>query len=296
MTQGGTLGRREGTSPTGAVSPPAPPPPLTASATALLPGCSSVCRKGLAVLPWNLFRTCALCPFGHGIGRERPWTHTGCLSPLLFLSISRSWSILCLDGSRVPHGLSRRQEQVEVAAAQERQRGSWRWGLCSARCLLPTPQVLLRGSLTRVASGSPLDQPPKELPDTVPPPAPPTTATAWSPAGSSLSVSPAIPAREAAGPDPAARGRQGVEGEPGPPGGHRVRHPGQLPQPGQPGRLRALREDEIGPPHRAARAGGQDPPGRRAAQVPAGQPSARQRQMRGLRPDASPAGHATGGR
>ncbi|XP_059993722.1 protein Shroom2 isoform X9 [Lagenorhynchus albirostris] len=106
----------------------------------------------------------------------------------------------------------------------------------------------------------------------------------------------AIPAREAAGPDPAARGRQGVEGEPGPPGGHRVRHPGQLPQPGQPGRLRALREDEVGPPHRAARAGGQDPPGRRAAQVPAGQPSARQRQMRGLRPDASPAGHATGGR
>lgn len=203
-----------------------PPPPLMASATALLPGCSSVCRKGLAVLPWNLFRTRTLCPFGHSIGRERPWMHTGCLSPLLFLSISRSWSISCLHGSRVPHGLSRRQEQVEVAVAQEHQRGSWRWGLRSARCLLPTPQVLLRGSLARVASGSPLDQPPKELPGVLEALAghgpPPPTAIAWSPAASSLSVSPAIPAREAAGPDPAARGRQGIEGEPGPPGGHRV--------------------------------------------------------------------------
>lgn len=64
--------------------------------------------------------------------------------------------------------------------AQEHQRGSWRWGLRSARCLLPTPQVLLRGSLARVASGSPLDQPPKELPGVLealaghgPPPPPP---------------------------------------------------------------------------------------------------------------------------
>ena len=95
MTQSRTLGRSEGTSPTGAVSPPAPHP-HTASATALLPGCCDFCREGLAVLPWNLRRICSLCPLGRSTVTERPRTHTGCLSPLLFLSVSQFWSFPCL--------------------------------------------------------------------------------------------------------------------------------------------------------------------------------------------------------